>query len=136
MGILSDWQIREEVKIEPFAEGSARPGVVSYGLSSYGYDVRVGRHFKVFEPHHEINRLKDVAAAWLDGIIDGEEHLREDVGQGVKLTVTNTDRHMLETAREMTGVGQIYETEHTNENHKTRYDWVVSKSRHVQELLV
>ena len=48
MGLLADWQIRKEVKIEPFAEESLRPGVVSYGVSSYGYDVRVGRSFKVF----------------------------------------------------------------------------------------
>jgi dCTP deaminase len=48
MGVLADWQIQNEVKIEPFAEGAVRPGVISYGVSSYGYDVRVGRHFKVF----------------------------------------------------------------------------------------
>ena len=48
MGLLADWQIRKSVKIEPFADASHRPGVVSYGLTSYGYDVRVGRHFKVF----------------------------------------------------------------------------------------
>ena len=48
MGLLADWQIRKLVKIDPFAEESRRPGVVSYGLSSYGYDVRVGRKFKVF----------------------------------------------------------------------------------------
>ncbi|MBY0233209.1 MAG: hypothetical protein K2W96_28335, partial [Gemmataceae bacterium] len=47
-GILADWQIRKEVKIEPFEEGVSRPGVISYGLSSYGYDVRVGRKFKLF----------------------------------------------------------------------------------------
>ncbi len=48
MGLLADWQIRQFVKIEPFAEESWRPGVISYGVSSYGYDVRVGRNFKVF----------------------------------------------------------------------------------------
>ena len=48
MGVLADWQILREVKIEPFAESAVRPGVISYGVSSYGYDVRVGRHFKVF----------------------------------------------------------------------------------------
>src|SRR3954465_3720280 len=47
-GVLADWQIQSEVKIEPFADSSLRPGVISYGVSSYGYDVRVGRHFKVF----------------------------------------------------------------------------------------
>ncbi|MCI0681656.1 MAG: dCTP deaminase [Gemmataceae bacterium] len=48
MGLLADWQIRKLVKIEPFAEEAYRPGTVSFGVSSYGYDVRVGRHFKVF----------------------------------------------------------------------------------------
>ncbi len=48
MGLLPDWQIKRDVKIEPFADEQCRPGVISYGLSSYGYDVRVGRKFKVF----------------------------------------------------------------------------------------
>ncbi len=48
MGVLADWQIEKEIKIEPFAPAQSRPGMVSYGLSSYGYDVRVGRRFKVF----------------------------------------------------------------------------------------
>jgi dCTP deaminase len=48
MSVLADWEIEQRVKIEPFAKGALRPGVISYGVSSYGYDVRVGRHFKVF----------------------------------------------------------------------------------------
>ncbi len=48
MGLLADWQIRKDIKIEPFAEEAKRLGVVSYGVTSYGYDVRVGRKFKVF----------------------------------------------------------------------------------------
>jgi dCTP deaminase len=48
MGILADWQIREMIGIEPFEEGIRRPGKVSYGLSSYGYDIRVGDHYKIF----------------------------------------------------------------------------------------
>jgi dCTP deaminase len=48
MGVLADWQIQRDIKIEPFAAGVARPGVISYGVTSYGYDVRVGRKFKVF----------------------------------------------------------------------------------------
>jgi dCTP deaminase len=34
--------------IEPFVERQKREGVISYGLSSYGYDARVGREFKIF----------------------------------------------------------------------------------------
>ncbi len=48
MSVLPDWKIAEQIKIEPFAEEALRPGVISYGVSSYGYDVRVGRRFKVF----------------------------------------------------------------------------------------
>jgi dCTP deaminase len=48
MGVLCDTQIRELIGIEPFEEGLKRPGKVSYGVSSYGYDVRVGSVFKIF----------------------------------------------------------------------------------------
>lgn len=48
MGVLPDWMIQRDIKIEPFAEGALRPGIISYGVSSYGYDVRVGRKFKIF----------------------------------------------------------------------------------------
>ena len=48
MAVLPDWQIQTDIVIRPFAEGNAKTNVISYGVSSYGYDVRVGRHFKVF----------------------------------------------------------------------------------------
>lgn len=48
MTVLCDTQIRELVPIEPFEENRKRPGRVSFGVSSYGYDVRVGKVFKVF----------------------------------------------------------------------------------------
>ena len=38
----------EHRMIEPFVDEQVRSGVISYGLSSYGYDVRVGDDFKVF----------------------------------------------------------------------------------------
>ena len=34
--------------IEPFADDQVRNGVISYGVSSYGYDMRVAREFKIF----------------------------------------------------------------------------------------
>ena len=52
MSILCDSQIRELVGIEPFEENVRREGRVSYGVSSYGYDVRVGTVFKIFTPVH------------------------------------------------------------------------------------
>jgi dCTP deaminase len=48
MGVLPDWMIERDVKIVPFAAAQHRPGVISYGVTSYGYDVRVDRRFKVF----------------------------------------------------------------------------------------
>jgi dCTP deaminase len=48
MTVLSDKQIRERVSIAPFETSEKRSGRVSYGVSSYGYDVRVGTLFKVF----------------------------------------------------------------------------------------
>ena len=38
----------EHGMIEPFVESQTRAGVVSYGLSSYGYDIRVADEYKVF----------------------------------------------------------------------------------------
>lgn len=76
-GLLADWQIRARTKlpkgdescvvIEPFSEavkvpkqvvnGITIPGKVSWGLSSYGYDIRAGRNFLVFS---------DIAATVID----------------------------------------------------------------------
>jgi dCTP deaminase len=39
---------REHNMIDPFVDDQVRQGVISYGVSSYGYDVRVGDEFKVF----------------------------------------------------------------------------------------
>ncbi len=52
MGVKSDRWIRrmarEHRMIEPFAEDQVREGVISYGVSSYGYDMRVAREFRIF----------------------------------------------------------------------------------------
>ena len=39
---------REQRMIEPYEEKQVREGVISYGLSSYGYDIRVADEFKIF----------------------------------------------------------------------------------------
>ena len=52
MSIKSDAWIKrmaaEHGMIDPFVEDQVREGVVSYGVSSYGYDIRVADEFKVF----------------------------------------------------------------------------------------
>jgi dCTP deaminase len=52
MGLKPDHWIRkmarEHAMIEPFTDHQVRDGVISYGVSSYGYDIRVADEFKIF----------------------------------------------------------------------------------------
>ena len=52
MSIKSDRWIRrmatEHRMIEPFTDGQVRTGAISYGVSSYGYDMRVAPEFRIF----------------------------------------------------------------------------------------
>lgn len=51
MPVMPDTWIREMAgrgMIDPFVERQTRQGVISFGLSSYGYDARVSREFKIF----------------------------------------------------------------------------------------
>mgnify|MGYP001331832685 CR=1 FL=1 len=52
MGVMPDKWIKEKSlnnkMIEPFEENLKKDGVLSYGLSSYGYDARVSNKFKIF----------------------------------------------------------------------------------------
>jgi len=49
--ILADWQIKNLAilgMIKPYTEALKREGVISYGPSSYGYDIRISNEFKIF----------------------------------------------------------------------------------------
>ncbi len=52
MSVKSDKWIRrmslEHKMIEPFEDSQVRDGVISYGVSSYGYDMRVADEFRIF----------------------------------------------------------------------------------------
>ena len=52
MSVMSDRWIRKMARehrmIEPFHENQVRQGVISYGVSSYGYDARIADEFKIF----------------------------------------------------------------------------------------
>ncbi|CAK0764719.1 dCTP deaminase [uncultured Gammaproteobacteria bacterium] len=52
MSVMPDTWIREQAQtrgmIEPFVERQSSGGVISFGLSSYGYDARVANEFKIF----------------------------------------------------------------------------------------
>lgn len=58
MSIRSDRWIRrmaeEHGMIEPFEARQIRDGAISYGLSSFGYDIRVGDEYKVFTDVHSV----------------------------------------------------------------------------------
>ncbi len=53
MGLKADTWIKkmslEHAMIKPFCENQVSKGIISYGLSSYGYDIRVGTQFMLFE---------------------------------------------------------------------------------------
>ncbi|WP_407060151.1 dCTP deaminase [Kiloniella litopenaei] len=53
---MPDTWIREQAEnhgmIEPYVEAQRREGVISYGVSSYGYDARVSNEFKIFTNVH------------------------------------------------------------------------------------
>lgn len=49
--VKNDKWIKDMAKkgmIEPFNSKQVRKGVISYGVSSYGYDMRIGTEFKIF----------------------------------------------------------------------------------------
>jgi deoxycytidine triphosphate deaminase len=51
MSIKPDWWIREAAArgmIEPFTDRLVREGVISYGLSSFGYDLRAAPEWRIF----------------------------------------------------------------------------------------
>lgn len=83
MGVLCDTQIRELVRIDPFADAKKRPGLVSYGVSSYGYDVRVGTRFKIFTPTPRTGgiaivdpkRFTDDLFVEVDTAVQGTDHV-------------------------------------------------------------
>jgi dCTP deaminase len=56
MGLKADRWITKMAKehrmIEPYVDSQVRKGVISYGVSSYGYDIRVADEFKIFTNVH------------------------------------------------------------------------------------
>jgi dCTP deaminase len=55
--LKNDRWIREMAKkgmIDPFSDKQVREGVISFGLSSYGYDMRIADEFKIFRSTHDV----------------------------------------------------------------------------------
>ena len=68
----------EHKMIEPFADRQVRDGVISYGVSSYGYDLRVADEFRIFK-----GNAQQTGGILHERIID-PKHISE-------MTETNTD---------------------------------------------
>ena len=56
----------EHGMIEPFAEAASGAGVISYGVSSYGYDMRISDTFKVFAGDWAIDPKASSTQTWKD----------------------------------------------------------------------
>ena len=74
MGIKPDHWIKrmalEQRMIEPFVDRQVRDGSISYGLSSYGYDIRVADEFKIFQPEVTASIVVDPKDLNADSFID------------------------------------------------------------------
>jgi deoxycytidine triphosphate deaminase len=138
MGLKPDHWIRrmalEQGMIEPFADGQVRNGVISYGLSSYGYDIRVADEFKVFQPEVTASKLSEVQSAYVAGLLDAQgeigHHTAEPGGRAtLTLSFDGTEPRLLDRLRATIGTG------HAQEAADGRPSLVVSKAADVQCIL-
>ena len=62
------WIKREALRgmISPFLESSVKPGVMSFGLSSYGYDFTLSEEFKIFIGKRRLDPKKPYAGSFKD----------------------------------------------------------------------
>ena len=70
MGVMSDsWIIKTAKKgmIKPFAQKQVSRGAISYGVSAYGYDMRISDEFKIF--NHKAMNVVDPKAFTEDNFI-------------------------------------------------------------------
>ncbi len=138
MGLKPDRWIRkmasEQRMIEPFVDGQVRDGVISYGLSSYGYDIRVADEFKIFQPEVTASKLSDVQCAYVAGILDargriGYADLEPEGRPTLALIVTGDDCRMLEGFQATVGAGRLREPDNGQS------ELVVSKGADVRYIL-
>ena len=138
MGLKPDHWIREMAlehrMIEPFVDGQVRDGVISYGLSSYGYDIRVAEEFKVFQPEITAAKLSDVQCAYVAGMLDAQARIAyaEYGPQGrpsLAIIVAGDDARLLEGLQALVGTGRLLEVD------DGRSELVVSKAADVQHIL-
>jgi dCTP deaminase len=138
MGLKPDHWIRrmalERRMIEPFVDGQVRDGVISYGLSSYGYDIRVSDEFKIFQPEITAAKLSEVQCAYVAGILDAQGRIGyTETGhsgrQALALAVCSESRALLEGLQALLRTGRLCEPE------GGRPELVITKPSDVQFIL-
>ncbi len=138
MGLKPDHWIRkmalEQRMIEPFVDGQVRDGVISYGLSSYGYDIRVADEFKIFQPEITASKLSDVQCAYVAGMLDatgriGYTACGAENRPCLALLFGGDERRMLEGLQATIGTGQLRESD------DGQNELIVSKAADVQYIL-
>jgi len=138
MGLKSDTWIRrmstEHGMVEPFVDGQVSEGVISYGLSSYGYDIRVADEFKVFQPEITAAKLSDVQSAYVAGLLDAEGNIGYEASQvtgrtALALHIGGCGRRLLENVQATLGTGEIHEAGDGD------YNLVIHKPSDVQYIL-
>jgi len=138
MGLKPDHWIRqmalEHRMIEPFVDGQVRDGVISYGLSSYGYDIRVADEFKIFQPEITASKLSDVQCAYVAGMLDAQGRVDyfasgPQARPGLAIVVASADFKLLQGLQAIIGTGKVHESDNG------QGELVVSKAADVQYVL-
>jgi deoxycytidine triphosphate deaminase len=141
MGLKPDHWIRtmalEYRMIDPFVEGQARDGVISYGVSSYGYDIRVADEFKIFQPEITASKLSDMQRGYVAGLIDGQGYVgvtppSAEGYQSALLAFSCSQRPLLENVRAILGTGRIEEKSAGRSSH---VELVISRPADIQYIL-
>jgi deoxycytidine triphosphate deaminase len=141
MGLKPDHWIRtmalEHGMIDPFVEGQTRDGVISYGVSSYGYDIRVADEFKVFQPEITASKLSDMQRGYVAGLIDGQGYVgvpppSPEGYQSALLAFSGSHRPLLGNVRAILGTGRIEEKSTGRSSH---VELVISRPADIQYIL-
>jgi dCTP deaminase len=141
VGLKPDHWIKEMAleyaMIDPFVEGQIRDGVISFGVSSYGYDIRVADEFKIFQPEITAAKLTEMQRGYIAGLIDGQGYVgivppNPDGYAAAQLAFSSPNRPLLENVRAMIGTGQLGEL---RGKRAPGYELLVTRPADIQYLL-
>lgn len=143
MPIKADRWIRkmalEQGMIEPFVDGQVRDGVISYGLTSYGYDLRVADEFKVFMPSLPIKTIRPYDVGYLAALLDSDGEITLVEGEqghlSPRVTITHANREILVRAQQLIGGGTISEQDRSATGRGTVASLVIVRKMEVYNFL-